>query len=84
MFSGGSISTAGNAAYAVAADAGGVVSLAGTVTAATGNGSGGLVVNGSGSKIDASDVTISTTGANTLTASTMVLSEISRPAAWRI
>jgi hypothetical protein len=84
MFSGGSISNAGNAAYAVAADAGGVVSLAGTVTAATGNGSGGLVVNGSGSKIDASDVTISTTGANTLTASTMVLSEISRPAAWRI
>ena len=62
VFSGGSISTAGNAAYAVVADGKGFISLSGTTIGTTGNGSGGLGINGSGSEIDASGVTITTTG----------------------
>ena len=63
VFSGGSISTAGNAAYAVVADSKGSISLSGTMISTTGNGSGGLGINGSGSEIDASGVAIATTGA---------------------
>jgi hypothetical protein len=62
-FSGGSINTAGNAAYAVVANSGGLVSLNGTTIGTTGNGSGGLGINGAGSEIDATGVTITTTGA---------------------
>ena len=62
-FSNGSINTAGNAAYAVVATGGGFVSLAGTTIGTMGNGSGGLAVNGSGSEIDAANVTIVTAGA---------------------
>jgi hypothetical protein len=62
-FSGGSINTAGNAAYAVVANSGGLVSLNGTTIGTTGNGSGGLGTNGAGSEIDATGVTITTTGA---------------------
>ena len=61
-FSGGSINTAGNAAYAVVANSGGLVSLNGTTIGTTGNGSGGLGINGAGSEIDATGVTITTTG----------------------
>ena len=60
--SGGSINTAGNAAYAVAADSGGVAKLTGTTIGTTGNGSGGLGINGAGSEIDATNVTITTKG----------------------
>ena len=63
MFSGGSISTAGNGAYAVVAESGGSISLSGTTISTVGNGSGGLGINGSGSEIDAAGVTIATTGA---------------------
>ncbi len=62
VFSGGSISTAGNAAYAVVADGKGSINLSGTTISTTGNGSGGLAINGSGSEIDAAGVTITTTG----------------------
>ena len=63
VFSGGSISTAGNGAYAVVAESGGSISLSGTTISTVGNGSGGLGINGSGSEIDAAGVTIATTGA---------------------
>jgi Autochaperone Domain Type 1 len=63
VFSGGSISTAGNGAYAVVAESKGSISLSGTTISTTGNGSGGLGINGSGSEIDAAGVTIATTGA---------------------
>jgi hypothetical protein len=63
VFSGGSISTAGNAAYAATATGGGSISLSGTTISTTGNGSGGLGINGSGSEIDATGVRIATTGA---------------------
>ena len=62
LFSGGSISTAGNAAYAATATSGGFLNLAGTAISTTGNGSGGLGINGSGSEIDATGVTITTKG----------------------
>jgi hypothetical protein len=62
-FSGGSISTAGNGAYAVVANSGGLVKVAGTTIGTTGDGSGGLGINGAGSEIDATGVTITTTGA---------------------
>jgi fibronectin-binding autotransporter adhesin len=60
--SGGSINTTGNAAYAVTASNGGLTSLNGTAIGTTGNGSGGLGINGAGSEIDASGVSIATTG----------------------
>jgi hypothetical protein len=62
VFSGGSISTAGNGAYAVVAESKGSISLSGTTIGTIGNGSGGLGINGSGSEIDAAGVTIATTG----------------------
>ena len=62
IFSGGSISTAGNAAYAATATGGGSLSLSGTTISTTGNGSGGFGINGSGSEIDAAGVTITTKG----------------------
>ena len=62
--SGGSVSTAGNAAYAVSAYNGGLVSLNGTTISTTGNGSGGFGINGAGSELDATNVTITTTGAD--------------------
>jgi hypothetical protein len=58
---GGSINTTGNAAYAVSTNTGGLVSLNGTTIGTTGNGSGGLGINGG--EIDATNVTIATTGA---------------------
>ena len=58
---GGSINTTGNAAYAVSTNSGGLVSLSGTTIGTTGNGSGGLGINGG--EIDATNVTITTTGA---------------------
>jgi len=60
---GGSIDTTGNAAYAVTANSGGFATLNGTTIGTTGNGSGGLGINGAGSEIDATNVTVTTTGA---------------------
>jgi hypothetical protein len=59
---GGSINTTGNAAYAVSVDTGGVVKLAGTTIGTTGNGSGGLAIHSTASEIDATGVSITTTG----------------------
>ena len=58
----GSVTTYGNSAYAVVAHSGGLVQLNGTSISTNGNGSGGLGINGAGSEIDATNVTISTTG----------------------
>ena len=58
----GSVNTTGNAAYAVIANSGGVAKLTGTMIGTTGDGSGGLGINGAGSEIDASNVTITTKG----------------------
>jgi hypothetical protein len=60
---GGSINTTGIGAYAVVAESGGVITLAGTTIGTTGNGSGGLGINGVGSEVDATGVSITTTGA---------------------
>src|SRR5574337_724779 len=59
---GGSIATSGNGAYAVVSNSGGLTTLSGTSISTTGDGSGGLGVNGAGSEIDATNVTVSTTG----------------------
>ena len=56
------ISTSGAGAYAAVALGGGFASLLGANISTTGDGSGGLGVNGAGSEIDASAVTIATTG----------------------
>ncbi len=56
------ISTSGAGAYAAVAVGGGKLSLIGATIATTGDGSGGLGVNGAGSEIDATGVTISTKG----------------------
>ena len=58
-----SISTTGNASYGVGSDGGGLTTLVGAIISTTGNGSGGLAVNGAGSEIDATNVSITTTGA---------------------
>jgi hypothetical protein len=58
-----SISTTGDASYGVGSNGGGVTTLVGATISTTGNGSGGLAINGAGSEIDATDVTIATTGA---------------------
>src|SRR5208282_1456045 len=42
---------------------GGLTTLVGAIISTTGNGSGGLAVNGAGSEIDATNVSITTTGA---------------------
>ena len=60
---GGSLNTAGTAAYAAVAQSGGLVSLNGTTIGTTGNGAGGLGIDGAGSQIDATNVTIATSGA---------------------
>jgi len=59
---GAALSTSGAGAYGVIAAGGGLVSLDGASIATTGDGSGGLGVNGAGSEIDATNVTISTQG----------------------
>ena len=59
---GGSINTTGNGAYAVADRSGGLTQLNGTAIGTTGDGSGGMVVYGAGSEIDATNVTITTQG----------------------
>ncbi|HTR12526.1 MAG TPA: hypothetical protein VMI72_04520 [Roseiarcus sp.] len=59
---GGSIATTGDGAYAVVSNSGGLTTLSGTSISTTGNGSGGLGVNGAGSEIDATSVTITTKG----------------------
>jgi hypothetical protein len=60
--SGGAVTTKGNAAYAVTVNSGGVTTLNGIAIVTTGNGSGGLAINGAGSEIDATGVTIATSG----------------------
>jgi hypothetical protein len=62
ILTGGSVTTNGNSAYAVVAHSGGLVQLTGTSISTLGNGSGGLAINGAGSEIDATNVTISTLG----------------------
>src|SRR5271166_3712047 len=59
---GGSVTTKGNGAYAVIAQSGGFAQLNGTNLSTTGDGSGGLGVNGAGSEIAATGVTIATKG----------------------
>jgi fibronectin-binding autotransporter adhesin len=65
FLTGGSVTTNGNSAYGVVAQSGGsggLVQLNGTSISTNGNGSGGLGINGAGSEIDATNVTISTIG----------------------
>ncbi len=57
------ISTTGDASYGVGANGGGLTTIVGATISTTGNGSGGLAINGVGSEIDATNVTIATTGA---------------------
>ena len=59
---GGSIMTSGTGAYAAVAHSGGTVSLTDVTIGTTANGSGGLGINGAGSEIDATGVSITTTG----------------------
>jgi len=58
----GSVTTYGNSAYAAVAHSGGLIQLNGTSISTNGDGSGGLGINGAGSEIDATNVTISTIG----------------------
>jgi len=62
------ITTQGNFANGVQADTGGVVTLNGGSVAVTGTGSLGLFATGTGSQINATDVTVSTAGSGLSTA----------------
>jgi hypothetical protein len=59
---GGSVNTSADGAYAVVVHSGGFAALSGTTIGTLGDGSGGLGINGAGSEIDATSVTISTKG----------------------
>ena len=62
------ITTSGSFAHGVQADTGGAVTLNGGSVAVTGTGSLGLFATGTGSQINATDVTVSTAGSGLSTA----------------
>src|SRR6185437_6944865 len=63
MLNGGSVSTTGAASYAVVVNSAGAVTANGTALSAAANGSGGFSVQGAGSRLAASGVTVATLGA---------------------